>query len=77
MIVDVNTPPEKNLYYLGAMLLKCLLETEDKKFDINQLYKVFSENEKISFVLFSYTLDWLFMLSLVRVNDKGEIVKCF
>ncbi|WP_370452659.1 ABC-three component system middle component 6 [Marinifilum sp. N1E240] len=59
------------------MLLKCLLETEDKKFDINQLYKVFSENEKISFVLFSYTLDWLFMLSLVRVNDKGEIVKCF
>jgi len=77
MIIDQNIHPERDLYYLGSRLIKHLLSSEESILDYLELYTSFRQENDISLSLFSLTLDWLFLLGLVKKFEKGGIVKCF
>lgn len=77
MIVDKNIHPERDLYYLGSVLIDILSNSLDSNFDYLELYNLFSRNKDISIHLFSLTLDWLFLLGIVRKSEQGRIEKCF
>lgn len=73
MIISNNIPPEKNLYFLGAEVLKFITR---KGKDVLSLYKVVSMNININFVLYIYTLDWLYIANSINIDEKGIITKC-
>ncbi|MDR1747873.1 MAG: hypothetical protein LBR47_02305 [Spirochaetaceae bacterium] len=77
MIVSKNTHPERDLYYLGAKTIEVLNSSIQEEWDFLDLFAEVNTREKISLNLFSLVLDWLFILGVIRLNEKGEIRKCF
>lgn len=77
MIVDKNINPERDLYYLGGMLIDVLSKKRKKEIDYIELYKSFKQKQEITINLYSLTLDWLFILGLVTKGENGRIKKCF
>lgn len=79
MIIDRDLVPEKNIYYLGGKVLEVL---RDHQYDVVSPIEIFHQLErliptKVSFDYFLLALDWLFILSKIEVDKKGDIVKCF
>lgn len=69
MIVNVERAPDRSLYYLGGILLTIL---EQRR--IIPIEEILSEiqkqiNEKIHIDFIYYALDWLFILSLVKIKE--------
>ena len=76
MIIDKDTNPTRDIYYLGAQLLKILDNHQSNAVDLFQAFTLFNKSIKISMPLFILTVDWLFILGSIRLNNK-EIIKCF
>lgn len=77
MITDKNINPERDLYYLGGVLIEVLSKRQRQEIDYLDLYKLFSQKQDITINLYSLTLDWLFILGLVTKSENGKIKKCF
>lgn len=77
MIIDKNTNPERDLYYLGGILIDILSKKKSKEFDFLDLYKLLKSKQNITISLYTLTLDWLYILGLIVKGEKGKIIKCF
>ncbi len=77
MIIDRNINPERDLYYLGGVLIDVLANKNNKEIDYMDLFSLFNQKQEITINLYSLTLDWLFILGLVTKGEKGKIKKCF
>ncbi|UQB67591.1 ABC-three component system middle component 6 [Epilithonimonas zeae] len=77
MIVNKNTSPERDLYYLGGKVIEILDLSSNTEFDYFELYADLSRNQSISINLFSLVLDWLFILGVIKKGNKGLLEKCF
>ena len=72
MSVNNERDPELSLYYLGGIYLNIL---EQKK--VISIENLFSEtqvklNKKIHIDFLYYALDWLFLLSLIKL-EEGKV----
>lgn len=77
MIIDKNINPERDLYYLGGILIDVLQNKDNKEVDYMELYTLINNKKKITINLYSLTLDWLFILGLVAKGENGRIKICF
>jgi len=77
MIIDKNINPERDLYYLGGILIDVLQNNEYKEVDYMDLYASINNKKEITINLYSLTLDWLFILGLVTKGQNGKIKICF
>lgn len=77
MIVDKNINPERDLYYLGGILIDVLSQNKESYIDYMDLYRLFNQKQEITINLYSLTLDWLFILGLIAKGENGKIKKCF
>lgn len=77
MIIDKNINPERDLYYLGGILIDVLASKNSVDIDYIDLYQLLNQKQEISINLYSLTLDWLFILGVVRKGENGKIKKCF
>ncbi len=75
MINDKNTNPQRDLYYLGGVVLDVLQQTNNNQSFLDIFEKV-REKETISMNLFSLTIDWLYLLDAVNFKN-GRLEKCF
>ena len=70
MIVNVEREPNRSLYYLGGILLSILEQRKVMPME-EMLIKVQQQmDEKIHVDFIYYTLDWLFLLSLIKIEEK-------
>ena len=78
MINDKNTNPQRDLYYLGGIVIDVLQQAnkDESFFDIFDVFEKVREREIISMNLFSLTIDWLYLLDIVNFKD-GRLKKCF
>lgn len=74
MILNPDSNPNRQLYYLGA----CLLETfhDRTSVDFFEAYQELKKNHEISMQLFILTVDWLYLLGAVK-SERGALIKCF
>lgn len=77
MIVDKNINPERDLYYLGGILIEALVNNNIKEVDYMDLYSLVRVKKDITINLYSLTLDWLYILGLITKGEKGKIKICF
>jgi hypothetical protein len=77
MLLPKNTNPYFSIYYLGAIVLRELASINEKSVDFLRLYHQVSSHNKVSVQSFTLTLDWLYLLGSIELNEKGGIVKCF
>lgn len=69
LINDVR--PIHSVYFYGYIVLKELIKNGSKRID--ELYATIEKTHKFSFCMYMYSLDWLFCVGVVRMNDMEEI----
>lgn len=77
MIVNKNTNPERDLYYLGGKLIEVINSFTKNEIDYFDLFTEVNKSNKISLNLYSLVLDWLYILGVIKKGNKGLIIKCF
>ena len=77
MIVSKDINPERDFYYLGAKVIEILTDTEDNLINFFDVFEKLNASEKVSVNLFTFTLDWLYLVVAINKTEKGSIVKCF
>lgn len=75
MIINMEREPKYSLYYVGAMILEVL--KKEKSIHIDNLYNHIRNrfNDDISIDFIYYSLDWLYILSLVKF-ESDKVVVC-
>lgn len=77
MILGRDINPERNIYYIGGLVIEALKQKNDNEYDFLELFSLIDDNEdKISINSYSIALNWLFILGVIK-NEKGSIKKCF
>jgi hypothetical protein len=77
MIISKDTNPEKDLYFLGAMVIDALQATDETNVDYLTLMNTLRSKLNITNSLFVLSLDWLYLLGLIDLSEEGNIKKCF
>lgn len=69
MIINIEREPYLSLYYLGSVFMTILREA--RVMPIEELFVEIQNNfeQKIHVDFLYYALDWLFLLSLVKVEE--------
>lgn len=74
MLLPDNIHPEISIYYNGSIILK-----ELKLKIIQQIFELYQKVKNInnmSFSIFMLSLDWLYLIDIVKINEKGWIELC-
>ena len=74
MLLPDNIHPENTLYYNGAFVLQALQNKNVQ--NILELYQNVRLKVDISFSLLILCLDWLYLIDVAEINNKGEVILC-
>lgn len=74
MLVPDNIHPEQTIYYNGAFVLQAMQHY--RQLDLLELFQHTRETIAMSMPVFILCIDWLYLLGLVEINSKGQVVLC-
>lgn len=74
MLLPDNIHPDQSIYFNGAFVLQAL--REEPVMNLLDLYMSTKTHREMTMPVFVLCLDWLFLLSLVSLNDQGGIELC-
>ncbi len=77
MILNPDTHPERDIYFIGGRILEILDDFDSSEIDILDIFNSLKNSTSVSFNLFILSLDWLFLLGVIRKGTMGGILKCF
>lgn len=74
MLLPDNIHPEHSIYYNGSIVIQELkLQNCQSVFD---LYQKVKDTNDMSFSTFMLSLDWLYLIEVAKINDKGWVELC-
>lgn len=73
MLLPDNIHPELSIYYNGSIVLTAL---KQKSCQIVELYSIAKELKEMSFPTFILSLDWLYLIEFIKINEKGYVELC-
>ena len=76
MIIGKDINPQKQIYYLSALIIEELNNAENSTVDYFNIYYKIKTKEDISINLYSLSLDWLFLLGAIK-QKNNKLEKCF
>jgi len=74
MLLPDNIHPEQSIYFAGAKVLQTL--QEHPVIELLDLYNLTRARQDLSMPVFVLCLDWLFLLNLVMIDDRGRVCLC-
>lgn len=74
MLLPDNIHPEHSIYYNGAIVIKELKIKSNQK--IIDLYQEVKKVNDMSFSIFVLSLDWLYLIDVAEINEKGCVILC-
>ena len=74
IVLPDNIHAENSIYYNGAFVLQVIKEKE--RAHILDLYADVKIKKEMSMSIFVLCLDWLYLLDVVMINNRGEIELC-
>lgn len=75
-IVSKDANPKNSVYFLGAQVIESLKSFEGLEIDFFELFREVNKKQRVSMQLYLLTIDWLFILGIVKINTQGELIKC-
>lgn len=74
MLLPDNIHPENSIYYNGGIIIK---EVKMKNnLNILELYSKVKKEYSMSFSIFLLSLDWLYLINILEINEMGCVVLC-
>lgn len=72
MIINNDVRPNETIFYISAAVYKLLKETP---MDLARLYSRFDKkfNDRIDYSVFLLSIDFLYLLDKISINNKGEL----
>ena len=78
MIFNKDSNPNNSVYYIGGLLIDCVIQDpKNSTTDFFELHHRLCKRQKISIHNYILTLDWLYLLELIKTDNHGNIKKCF
>ncbi|MBI9094086.1 MAG: hypothetical protein JEY71_04290 [Sphaerochaeta sp.] len=74
MLLPDNIHPEHSLYYNGSLVLQELQRNGVQPFF--GLYQKIKEVNEMSFPTFLLSLDWLYLIEVAEIDEKGRVFLC-
>lgn len=74
MLLPDNVHPNQSIYYNGAFVLQAIQDQRETK--LLDLYVRTQKYCVMTLPVFVLCLDWLYLLNLVKLTDKGGIELC-
>ncbi len=74
MLLPDNVHPEQSIYFNGAFVLQALQEA--RSLDLLELFLATQGKQEMSMPVFVLCLDWLYLLNLVRLTERGIVELC-
>ena len=74
MLLPDNIHPELSIYYNGSVIVTELNKIPSQK--ILELYYNVKKSNDMSFSVFVLSLDWLYLIKLAQIDEKGVVRKC-
>lgn len=69
--------PDKSLYITGGNVLSILSSNIHGSMSVSYLFDVYEKNyQAVSYPYFIYSLDWLFIISAIDLNENGDLILC-
>lgn len=73
-MITIDTDPIANPIYLGGVILRFFQCSDSRKIAISSLYNHVNNVVEISFDLYLITLDWLYVIGLIEMDEGGDII---
>lgn len=74
MLLLNDLKPEMSIFYYSSIVIKEIGGNQGQ--DIVSLYKTLKDEYQISLKVFSYCLDWLFLIEAAFVDREGGVYLC-
>jgi hypothetical protein len=74
MLLPDNIHPELSIYYNGSIVLTELKGKPSQQ--ILDLYQHVKHRNNMSFPTFVLSLDWLYLIEVAKINEKGWVELC-
>lgn len=74
MLLPDNIHPELSIYYNGSFVLGELKKTDNQS--IMDLYQNVTLKNEMSFPTFILCLDWLYLIEVAKLNERGYVQLC-
>ncbi|WMT41184.1 hypothetical protein RE628_00750 [Paenibacillus sp. D2_2] len=74
MLLPNDIKPESTIFYYASLVLKEIQSSEESQ--IVMIFQSLKEQYDISLKVFSYCLDWLYLIEAVKVDEEGQIYIC-
>ena len=74
MLIPDNVHPEQTLYYNGAFVLKELQKY--RIIDLLELYMQIKANVDMNITVFLLSIDWLYLIGVIKINNQREVELC-
>lgn len=74
MLLLNDMKPEMSIFYCASLIIKEVKGEEG--LDIVTLYKSVKDKYNISLKVYSYCLDWLFLIEAAKVDKEGGVFLC-
>lgn len=73
-MITIDTDPKANPVYIGGVILRIFQVNDSRTIDISRLYDSVNDFFELSFDLFLYSLDWLFVIGVIELDGNGGII---
>ena len=73
-MITIDTDPKANPVYIGSVVLRIFQSNDSMVIEISRLYDLVNSIFELSFDLFLYSLDWLFIIGTIELDGNGGIV---
>ena len=74
MLLPDNIHPELSIYYNGSIVLGELKKRDNQT--IMDLYQNVKVKNEMSFPTFMLCLDWLYLIEVAKMDERGYIQLC-
>jgi len=72
-MITIDSDPKLNPVYIGAAILSELSSSKFTQVTLNQLYKSIKDRLNISYEVFTFSLDWLYVIGAIDISEDGQI----
>lgn len=72
-MITIDTDPKANPVYIGSVVLRIFQSNDSMIIEISRLYDLVNSVFELSFDLFLYSLDWLFIIGAIELDGNGGI----
>ena len=73
-MITIDSDPMLNPIYIGATILNELTSIDFTEMGIEELYAAIKDKLDMSYEVFTFSLDWLYIIGALDINENGFLV---